>query len=73
MNINPAPTPTPTPADFWKTWTRVEKKAPAEDAQLVRVSAEFVGISLVDAPTANKADGNVNANAATWCSSMLEF
>eukprot|EP00808_Paulinella_micropora_P008086 g12607.t1 len=48
MNINPAPTPTPTPADFWKTWTRVEKKAPAEDAQLVRVSAEFVGISLVD-------------------------
>eukprot|EP00808_Paulinella_micropora_P028171 g11058.t1 len=48
ISINPAPTPTltPTPADFWKTWTRVEKKAPAEDAQLVRVSAEFVGVSL---------------------------
>eukprot|EP00808_Paulinella_micropora_P029002 g38003.t1 len=35
MNIAPAPAP----AGFWKTWERVEKKAPAEDMQLTRVSA----------------------------------
>eukprot|EP00808_Paulinella_micropora_P031753 g3756.t1 len=40
MNINPTPAsaPTPAPACFWKTWTRVEKKAPEneDDAKFIQ-------------------------------------